>query len=362
MARIVLDAREVRALGRGERLRALLHRLPRLAPEHVFVALVAPADVIGFGRSISGVEAVAIGAGPGSLRERFELGRVLRRAGADLLDATPLSVARAGGLGFVTTATEPHAADLRRSKSVLEGIRAGRGELLVSSRAAATDLARGLDLPIERLRVVQPSVTLSGADGGAAGEIANAAFLRRVGLPGTFVLAFGEEAENPDIDLIWQAIAPLAELALAVVFRGRPSALVETRLEGAGAVRQRVRLLGEVSDRELGMLLRRAAGVVATGDSWSWPDGVLRALATGVPVVAARSGGLPELVGEAGLLVPPGAVDPLRSSLYSTALAAGPADRERMAVRSRERAARFGWERGAREVLASYQAVLGGQA
>lgn len=71
------------------------------------------------------------------------------------------------------------------------------------------------------------------------------------------------------------------------------------------------------------------------------PNALLEAMAAGKPVVAARSGGIPEVVvdGETGLLVPPGDSDALGAALRR--LAGDPALRRRLGeagkVRARER-------------------------
>lgn len=68
------------------------------------------------------------------------------------------------------------------------------------------------------------------------------------------------------------------------------------------------------------------------------PNAILEAMAAGKPVVAARSGGIPELVGdgETGLLVPPGNFDLLGEALRR--LAADPALRKRLGDAGRARA------------------------
>ena len=76
------------------------------------------------------------------------------------------------------------------------------------------------------------------------------------------------------------------------------------------------------------------------------PNAVLEAMAAGKPVIAARSGGTPEVVadGETGILHPPEDVDALRAALHR--LAGDPGLRARMGVAGRERAGReFGVER-----------------
>jgi glycosyltransferase involved in cell wall biosynthesis len=85
----------------------------------------------------------------------------------------------------------------------------------------------------------------------------------------------------------------------------------------------------------------------------------LEAMASGLPVVASRTGGLSEVVvdGETGMLVPPGDAEALAGAL--TALAA---DRDR--ARALGRAGRkrveqeFGVERMLERLIAVYQTVL----
>jgi alpha-1,3-rhamnosyl/mannosyltransferase len=74
-------------------------------------------------------------------------------------------------------------------------------------------------------------------------------------------------------------------------------------------------------------------------------------------VVASRAGSLPEVVGEAGLLV-----DPLDPQAWREAMARLLSDgalRSRLAQQGRARAAAFTVERQARETVAVYRAAAG---
>jgi glycosyltransferase involved in cell wall biosynthesis len=84
---------------------------------------------------------------------------------------------------------------------------------------------------------------------------------------------------------------------------------------------------------------------------------VLEALAYGVPVVASNTTSLPEIVGDAGLLV-----DPLDEVAIGAALVRVLADaplRARLAVAGPERATHFSWERCARATLAVLEGAAG---
>ena len=80
---------------------------------------------------------------------------------------------------------------------------------------------------------------------------------------------------------------------------------------------------------------------------------VLEAMAAGTPVIAAQTSSLPEVAGEAALLV-----DPQDGRALANAIHAVFADRQmrnELAARGMDRAKMFTWERTARETLAAYQ-------
>jgi glycosyltransferase involved in cell wall biosynthesis len=79
-------------------------------------------------------------------------------------------------------------------------------------------------------------------------------------------------------------------------------------------------------------------------------------MASGVPVVASALGALPEVVGDAGVLVPPDDVEALAGALRS--LAADPERRRRLGQLGRERAQRFSWPEVAAAHLELYEKVL----
>lgn len=83
----------------------------------------------------------------------------------------------------------------------------------------------------------------------------------------------------------------------------------------------------------------------------------VEAMASGVPVVASDSGAIPDVVGDAGVLVPPGDPAALAAAIESLLLPAQWSERrERGLARSR----RFTWEDVSRMQYAMYEAVLGG--
>ena len=177
--------------------------------------------------------------------------------------------------------------------------------------------------------------------------------------PGRFLLAVGNLSTRKNLATLVRAMAQVEDAALPLVLAGRPgtsSAGVgdEIRRHGVAA---RVRLAGFVPDADLPALVQAALALVhpAVDEGFGLPP--LEALAAGTPVVAARAGSIPEVVGDAALLV-----DPLDASAWTEAIdlvAADEGRRRAMAAAGRSRAASFTWERVAEQTAAVHRSAVG---
>ncbi|WP_433271913.1 glycosyltransferase [Actinosynnema sp. CS-041913] len=121
------------------------------------------------------------------------------------------------------------------------------------------------------------------------------------------------------------------------------------------AVRDRVRLVGQVSRSDMPALLRSADAVVCV--PWYEPFGIvpLEAMACGVPVVASAVGGLTDTVvdGVTGALVPPRQPVALARTLRS--LLTDPARREAYGLAGADRVqVRYTWDRVAEDTERVY--------
>jgi glycosyltransferase involved in cell wall biosynthesis len=101
-------------------------------------------------------------------------------------------------------------------------------------------------------------------------------------------------------------------------------------------------VLGYVTQQELEALYRRASifAFPSLDEGFGMP--VLDAMANGVPVITSRRSALPEVAGDAALLVNPEETDEIAAALLR--LASDPAVRDDLARRGRERASQFTWE------------------
>jgi glycosyltransferase involved in cell wall biosynthesis len=236
---------------------------------------------------------------------------------------------------------------LRRAARVIADSGATRREILDRYR-----------LPADKVHVV---ALAPGPRGRPPAESERTAVRARYALTGSYVLFVGLLEPKKNLPVLLRAVARLRD-------RGAwgASTLVLAGASGWGgvdlqaeAVRlglgETVRWLGAVPDADLPALYAEATAFVfpSLWEGFGLP--VLEAMAAGTAVVASRRGALPEIAGDAALLVEPDVeplADALGTVLEDTAL------RERLGLAGLRRARDYSWERVAVETLAVYRAAL----
>ena len=122
-------------------------------------------------------------------------------------------------------------------------------------------------------------------------------------------------------------------------------------LLGSMRERDRVDILGYVDDEQLVSLYQEATALVMTSRSEGFGLPAIEAMASGTPVVAFDNTSLPEVVGDAGLLVGDG--DAVAVADEVSSIIDEPALRQRLAERGVARARDFDWS----DVAARYAEV-----
>lgn len=180
---------------------------------------------------------------------------------------------------------------------------------------------------------------------------ADAEIRERAGIDGPFVLAVGTVEPRKGFEVAAAAVQSLAGATPVDLVIAGPDGWGE--LSGLDA--PRVRRLGAVSRDRLDALYRSASAtlVPSTYEGFGFP--ALEAMARGCPVIASDTTSLPEVVGDAGILVEPGDVQGWRAAVE--VLLGDPERRGERAAAGRRRAAEFTWERSAAAHLRAYQAA-----
>ncbi len=127
-------------------------------------------------------------------------------------------------------------------------------------------------------------------------------------------------------------------------------------------IEHRVTLVGMLDRPQLLEEFQRADLFVLPSLFDSFPIAILEAMAAGLPVIATRVGGVPEVVldGETGLLVEPG--DPKRLASAIEMLASDASARRNMGKQGRARAQLFSWEDVIARTRRVYQEAVNGRA
>ncbi|HID87273.1 MAG TPA: glycosyltransferase family 1 protein [Anaerolineae bacterium] len=121
-------------------------------------------------------------------------------------------------------------------------------------------------------------------------------------------------------------------------------------------LQDRVIFLGPVPEADLPALYSGATLFVFPSLYEGFGLPVLEAMACGVPVICSNTSSLPEVAGDAAIMVNPLDVDELAAAMER--VLEDPALREEMAGKGTMQASKFSWERTARETLGVYESVV----
>jgi glycosyltransferase involved in cell wall biosynthesis len=230
--------------------------------------------------------------------------------------------------------------------------------ILADSHATKSDLVSMLNVPPEKVTVVHlaGNPVYQPLPAAEATQVAAKYDLR----PG-YLLFVGTLEPRKNLPGLLQAYRLLLDTdatTMPLVLVGGKGWLYDEVFERVEALhlKEQVRFLHGVGDADLPGLYN-AASVLTTPsfyEGFGFP--ALEAMACGTPVVVSDRASLPEVVGEAGLLVNPDDPQDIAQALLRTLT--DEALRAQMQERGLVQAASFTWEKAAHETLAVYRQVL----
>ena len=243
---------------------------------------------------------------------------------------------------------ESTAAEVRRDYPALAGIHARRADaVIVNSEYTKRLVETRLEVPPEHVTVCYP-----GPPAWRVREEPSA--------PGP-ILHVGTVEPRKNVQALVDGYLSLAQQRPGLpplVFAGRIVSAPSPPASGThrGIFESSVRFLGYVDDDERLRLYREASVLVIA----SWDEGfgmpALEAMTIGVPVVAANRGSLPEVLGEAGLLIDPD--DPSTIAATVGRLLDDPVLRREQAARGVKRASSFSWDSSAGHLLGAFREAV----
>jgi glycosyltransferase involved in cell wall biosynthesis len=223
------------------------------------------------------------------------------------------------------------------------------------SESVAAELRKFL--PTDRVRAIYPGaptrLAAAAADAGAAQLLPE--WARH------YVLALSTVEPRKALPVLVRAFERIAgrHPGTALVIAG-PDGWGAGELDraiAASPARQQVVRLGWVGGQQRDALLAGATvfAYPSLYEGFGLPP--LEAMAAGTPVVASSAGALPEVLGEAALLVPPGDPEALAGALDR--LLGDPSARDELVAKGARQVALYSWERCADEMEALYREAAG---
>ncbi len=222
------------------------------------------------------------------------------------------------------------------------------GPVMTGSASSRADIVRDFKVPQDNVLVVPLGVDTR-------------LFRPQPGprVPGRIVAVASADSPVKGVATLLRAYAKLAaerDVTLTVVSKLVPDGPTE-RLLGDLSLTGRVQFVSGISDEQLAGLVASAeiAVVPSLYEGFSLP--AVEHMASGTPLVASRTGALPEVTGDAAMLVTPGDAEELSAALRT--LHDSPALRDELSRAALARVAeRFAWTAVARATVAEYRRAM----
>ncbi|MBI5566780.1 MAG: glycosyltransferase family 4 protein [Chloroflexi bacterium] len=227
---------------------------------------------------------------------------------------------------------------------------------LAISAATKTDLIRRLGARPDRIRVTplaadprftpQPTTALQ-------------AVRDKYHLPERFILYVGSNKPHKNLMRLVAAFTKSAvgnqRSAIDLIIAGSWDARYPEAKQAAKE-NDRIRFLGPISDADLPALYSSALAFAFVSEYEGFGLPPLEAMACGTPVIASNTSSLPEVVGDAGLLVDPHDLGAIAAALER--VVDDEVLRLNLKQRSLARAAQFSWAQTARLTLDAYHEIM----
>jgi glycosyltransferase involved in cell wall biosynthesis len=368
--RIAIDARKLHDYGIGTYVRNLLRQLARQDTTNEYVVLCREADWESVEELGPRFRPVVENAGAYSLREQIALPIDLRRESAELFHAPhyvlpPLTPCRS-----VVTIHDcihlrfpqylPNRIGYAYARAQMWTATHKAARVITVSEASKRDILRYFHVPESRIEVIYNAIDDRFWQQPAAEDIARVR--ERYRLDDPFVLYAGNIKPHKNLERLIEAFhilrqePAMKDVQLLIIGDEISKYATLRRAVHRHKLHKHVRFFGFVSDQTLAALYRLADVFVFPSlyEGFGLPP--LEAMASGTPVITSNVSSLPEVVGDAALMI-----DPYEPAAIAEAMQRVLGDANLRADLSRRglaRAREFSWERSIARVREIYAEVM----
>jgi glycosyltransferase involved in cell wall biosynthesis len=368
--RVAIDARKLHDYGIGTYVRNLVDELARQSHDDRYVLLCRREDV-DYLRSLGPrFEPLIEQAGNYSVREQLSIPATLRRADVDLFHAPHYVVSPLTRVPYVVTIHDcihlrfpqylPNRLASTYARTMMRmAARRARRVLTVSS-ASKQDILRYLRISADKVEVIHNALDSRLATAPSADDMARVG--ERFQLNAPFILYAGNIKPHKNVDRLIEAYSILrrrgiTEPKLLIIGEEISKYPNLRRLVHRFQLHPYVRFFGFVPEETLAALYRLASVFVFPSlyEGFGFPP--LEAMASGTPVITSNVSSLPEVVGDAAVLI-----DPMDAGAIADAMARVLGDaslRTDLVRRGHARVRMFSWERSVARVRDVYVELAG---
>jgi glycosyltransferase involved in cell wall biosynthesis len=375
LLKIAIDVRRMTEFGVGTYIRNVVRTLGRLDRENQYLLIGPPAKVLEIGALPPNFHAVPLTAPERTLQGYREFRTSLQRLNCDLVHIPNLfSIPRALPCRYVMTVHDmlEHMSRAREQNGfwrslhfqLTKRVLAGTSRIFAVSNFTRTEIEKLFEIPSDRIEVVYNAIDERFLHGHAS--VADRELIaQRYQVTYPFLLYAGRISAHKNVVRMIEAFSALkTELERDQAYPDLKLIIIGDDLSGnpdlrrtvvRSGVQHDVRFLGFVPIEVLRIFYDEAKIFVFPSlyEGFGLPP--LEAMVHGTPVVTSNVSSLPEVVGNAAVLVNPENVFEIMRALHRVLM--DQPLRERMKERGYQQAKKFSWEKSVRRILDAYHEI-----
>jgi glycosyltransferase involved in cell wall biosynthesis len=366
--KVAIDARKLHDFGIGTYIRNLLRQLARLDSSTEYILLCGRGDLDAAAQLGPNFRTVLEPSPNYSIREQFHVPWVLLRERPDVFHAPHYILPPAVRCRSLVTIHDtihlefpqylPNRLAYGYARASMWSAAHRSARILTVSEASKRDILKFFNVPPEKVVVVYNAIDERFSCEPLPEDVARVR--ARFQLDQRFVLYVGNIKPHKNVERLIEAFQALRrrdlnDIKLLIIGDEISSFPALRRAVHRHKLHKHVRFLGYLPDETLAILYRLASVFVFPSlyEGFGLPP--LEAMASGTPVVTSNVSSLPEIVGDAAILVDPYSVDAIedgmRRVLTDPILAAD------MRRKGLLRARQFSWQQSVAKTLAIYRAI-----
>lgn len=236
--------------------------------------------------------------------------------------------------------------------------------IITDSEHSKKDISQYLDVPLDKIMTVYLA---AGAEYRKLSEkeMKKLDLVKKYQLPVRYILYVGDVNWNKNIPGLVEAFRSLSDDNISLVLVGKaladtttPETMHLIHLVQKWGLEKKVRRIGFVPKEDLVGIYNGALGYVQPSFYEGFGFPVLEAMQCGTPVVTSNVSSLPEIAGDAGIMVDPEKPDSIAQGIHKLCNLSV-SGRKHMIENGMKQAKKFTWEQVAHQTVQVYRSVLG---